>query len=329
MNNSPVNPPLISVIIPAYNCEKTIKETIKSVLQQSFTNLELIVINDGSQDATLDIVAQIQDSRLKVFSFENAGGNVSRNRGLHRAKGEYISFLDADDIWTPEKLQSQLEALQNNTEAYVAYSWTDYIDENGKFLVSGTHTTANGDVYEQLLVNNFLENGSNPLIRREALIELGGFDESLKAAQDWDMWLRLAAKYNFVAVPVVQILYRVSANSVSSNLTRQEKSCLQVLNTAYQLRPSTDIKILHLSKANIYKYLTCKALQAPFNRQKGRIAAAFLGKYFFYDDYRFKRINFMIKLFLKSLIIVMFPKFISTNLLTKMKAESKNEVFVQ
>jgi glycosyltransferase involved in cell wall biosynthesis len=210
MNNSP----LISVIIPAYNCEKSIKETINSVLQQTFTDFELIVINDGSQDSTLDVINSIQDTRMKVFSFENAGGNISRNRGLNLAVGNYISFLDADDIWTPDKLESQLEALQKNPEAHVAYSWTDYIDEEGNFLVSGRRVSVNGDVYEKLLINNFLENGSNPLIRKEALVELDGFDESLKAAQDWDMWLRLAAKYSFVAVPKVQILYR--ANFISS-----------------------------------------------------------------------------------------------------------------
>ena len=88
MNNSPA----ISVIIPAYNCEKTIKETVNSVLKQTFADFELIIINDGSQDATLDVVSKIQDARLKVFSFENAGGNVSRNRGLNLAGGKYISL---------------------------------------------------------------------------------------------------------------------------------------------------------------------------------------------------------------------------------------------
>ena len=189
MNNLVQNYPKISVIIPAYNCEKTIKSTIESVLNQSFTNFELIVINDGSQDATLDIVSQIDDARINVFSYANAGGNVSRNRGLYHAAGELVSFLDADDIWTPDKLQAQLQALGNNLDAQVAYSWTDYINENGDIFLSGTHITANGDVYEQLLINNFLENGSNPLIVKQAILELGGFDESLPAAQDWDMWL--------------------------------------------------------------------------------------------------------------------------------------------
>jgi glycosyltransferase involved in cell wall biosynthesis len=325
MSDISSNFPIISVIIPAYNSEKTIKITIDSVLNQTFKNFELIVINDGSTDSTLDIISQIQDYRLKVLSFDNAGGNVSRNRGLHQAVGEFISFLDADDIWTTDKLASQLEALQANTDAKVAYSWTDYIDENGKFLVTGNHLTVNGDVYERLLVSNFLENGSNPLIYRADLVELGGFDESLKAAQDWDMWLRLAAKYSFICVPSVQILYRVSANSLSANLARQEKACLQVLEGAYHARALVSKSIWNLSLANLYKYLVCKALQEPFNRQKGIAAARFLWLFIINDATRSQRINFNLKILLKIIIIIVLPPNWSTALVAK--NASKNSSF--
>ncbi|MEH2422634.1 MAG: glycosyltransferase [Nostoc sp.] len=297
----------ISVVIPVYNSEKTIRQTIKSVLNQSFTDFELIVINDGSQDSTLDVITQIKDPRIKVFSYPNAGGNVSRNRGLHHAVGKFVSFLDADDLWTPDKLQSQLKALQENVNAKVAYSWTDYINENADFVVSGTHINVNGDVYENLLLTNFLENGSNPLIRKEALIELDGFDKSLSAAQDWDMWLRLACKFDFVCIPSVQILYRISANSVSSNLVRQEKACLQVLERASQARPSAFKDNSNISLANLYKYLTCKALQKPFNQQKGLAAAKFLWNYVLNDSSRLQGITFTLKLLLKIVIILFLP----------------------
>src|SRR4028119_546862 len=116
--------PIISVIIPAYNAERTIKETIQSVLNQSFQDLELLIINDGSQDSTLDVVESIQDPRIRVFCYLNAGSSASRNRGIGLAKGEYISFIDADDLWTVDKLESQFKALQENPKAAVAYSWT-------------------------------------------------------------------------------------------------------------------------------------------------------------------------------------------------------------
>jgi glycosyltransferase involved in cell wall biosynthesis len=106
--------PLISVVIPVYNGEKTIQETIKSVLNQTFQSLELIIVNDGSNDETLKVISIIKDPRIKVFSYPNAGLSASRNRGLAHATGEYISFIDADDLWTPDKLEAQLKVLQEN-----------------------------------------------------------------------------------------------------------------------------------------------------------------------------------------------------------------------
>ncbi|MFM6395643.1 glycosyltransferase family 2 protein [Planktothrix sp.] len=164
--------PLISVVIPTYNAEKTIEETIHSVLNQTVSDLELIVVNDGSTDSTLEIISKFTDPRLKVFSYPHSGANSARNRGLEQASGEYISFIDADDLWTPDKLELQLKVLQENPEAKVAYSWTDCIDESSQFLRRGGHVTVNGDVYLHLLVANFLENGSNPLMRTGAFTTL-------------------------------------------------------------------------------------------------------------------------------------------------------------
>lgn len=188
--------PLISVVIPVFNGEKTIKETIYSLLKQTFTDFELIIINDGCQDLTVEVISSIQDSRIQVYSYPNAGLAASRNRGINHATGEYITFIDADDLWTPDKLESQFNALKNHPEAAVAYSWTDYIDQSSQFLRRGSHITLNGNIYPHLLVLDFLENGSNPLIRSQAFVEVGYFDESLKAAEDWDMLLRLASHYH-------------------------------------------------------------------------------------------------------------------------------------
>jgi glycosyltransferase involved in cell wall biosynthesis len=270
----------ISVVIPVYNGEKCIRESVESVLKQTFLDIEVIVINDGSTDTTLEIIQSITDSRLKIFSYINAGLAASRNRGITHSTGEYISFIDADDLWTVNKLESQFQALQENKKAAVAYSWTDYIDDQSKFLKAGRRITATGDIYNQLLVVNFLENGSNPLITREALTTVGGFDESLPAAEDWDMWLRLAAGYEFILVPEAQILYRVSVNSMSANLKRQEGACLQVIETAFTHSRATSLQ--HLKKfslAQIYKYLTFKALEVPPKNLQRWIAARFLWNY--------------------------------------------------
>lgn len=308
--------PLISVIIPVCNGEKTIQETIRSVLNQTFKNFELLVINDGSTDATLDIVNNINDSRIQVFSHSNAGSNPTRNKGIDQAMGEYISFIDADDLWTVDKLESQWKVLQANPEAAVAYSWSDYIDQSSQFLRRGSHISATGNVYQHLLLSNFLENGSNPLIRKQALIEVGGFDESLTHAEDWDMWLRLAKQYHFVVVSSPQVLYRVSPNSSSFNISKLESGCLQVINQAFIHAP-TSLHLKRYSLANLYKYLTSKALESSVERSNGVAAARFIWQAII-NDPLLLRAPVLVKVLLKIALIAFLPSPIAQVLLTKM-----------
>ncbi|MBD2092757.1 glycosyltransferase [Microcoleus sp. FACHB-1515] len=268
--------PLISVVIPVYNGAKTIQETIESVQKQTLSDLEIIVVDDGSQDNTIAVLAAIADPRLKVIAGAHAGANVARNRGLHASSGEYVSFLDADDLWTPNKLEAQLQALRSHPKAGVAYSWTDRIDEQGNYLRRGGYLSVNGNALAELLITNFVENGSNPLILREAAIEVGGFDECLTACQDWDMWLRLAARYEFVAVSEVQIFYRLSTNSISANVFALEACCRKVIDRAFAQAPQSLQYLKPYSLGNIYKYLTFKAFECQLDRRKSIAAAWFL-----------------------------------------------------
>jgi glycosyltransferase involved in cell wall biosynthesis len=311
--------PLISVVIPVYNNETTIQETIESVLSQSFSDLELIVINDGSQDSTLKIVSSILDPRLKVFSYPNAGLAATRNRGVSHASGEYISFIDADDLWTADKLEAQFKALQANPQAAVAYSWTDWIDESGQFLRPGGHISVNGDVFATLLVRDFVESGSNPLIRAEALAEVGGFDESLPAVEDWDMWLRLAAGYEFVCVPSPQILYRVSSSSMSSNVWKMEAGSLQVIERAFAVAPES---LQHLKREVLgsrYKYLTFKAVEGTPERKKGLAAVRFLWQMVRYDRSMLLRSQILAIVLVKIAIATLLPSQLSQALLKAAK----------
>lgn len=310
--------PLISVIIPVYNGKKTIRETIESVLNQTFYDWELIVINDGSQDSTFEIVSSIQDPRVKIFSYPNAGLAASRNRGIAQACGEYISFLDADDLWTPDKLEAQLTALQENPQASVAYSWSDYIDESSQFLRRGSHITVNGDVYAKLLLTDFFENGSNPLIRRQALTAVGGFDGSIDTAADWDMWLRLAARYHFVAVPSPQILYRVSASSMTAHVWRQEAACLQVIERAFAVAPEALQHLKQRSLANLYKYLTFKALEGLPERHRGITAVRFFWQAV-RNDPSLLRTRVGLKVLFKSGVVALLPSQQAHGLLTTFK----------
>ncbi|MBV6627424.1 MAG: glycosyltransferase [Rivularia sp. (in: Bacteria)] len=267
----------ISVIIPVYNGENTIKETIESVLNQSFTDFELIIINADSTDNTLSIVSQIKDDRIKTFSFQKANVAVNRNRGIKQATGDYITFLDADDLWTTDKLAAQYTALRENPQAGVVYSWTNCIDENSRFLRQASRANWNGDVYSNFLLDDFIGNGSNVMICKNILIAAGGFDESLTNAQDTDMWLKLSALTDFICVPKPQILYRIQQNSMSSNVIGLEKSNLEVIQRAFAREKAKSLQHLKpIAIGNLYKYLCYKVLAAPPGKQQNAIAARFL-----------------------------------------------------
>ncbi|MBW4664429.1 MAG: glycosyltransferase [Chroococcus sp. CMT-3BRIN-NPC107] len=304
MNN---NTPIISVVIPVYNGAKTIKETVESVLQQTYQNFEIIVINDGSQDETLAVINNIQNQKIKLFSYSNAGLSASRNRGFARACGEFITFLDADDLWTKDKLEAQLEALQQNPQAAVAYSWTDHIDEDGKFLRPASYTSCNGNVYERILVGNFLACGSNTLIRTQALKQVGGFDESLNSAEDWDMWLRLAPYYEFVVVPRPQVLYRISPYSMSVNIFKMEAASLQVIERAYNQAPESLQYLKQESLGFLYKFLMSKALQDNVKKQRGLKAAKVFVNYLKQDLSLFKSSRLKISLLSKVITANFLP----------------------
>ncbi len=250
----------VSIIIPTYNSEKTIEETITSVQQQTFTDYEIIVIDDGSQDNTITVVNNIVEPRLQLFVYENGGVATARNRGISHATGEFIAFLDADDLWSTDKLASQVEALYQNPEAKVVYSWTKYIDEQGKALFSGTRYSYRGNIYQQLLQTNFLTNASNILIHRDVLDLVTGFNPELAYTADWDFYLRLAKNFDFAVVPKFQIYYRQSANSMSTKIEQLKQESILFLDRVYQtatdelkLQKNRSYSILYLYCADLYR----------------------------------------------------------------------------
>ena len=247
--------PTISVIVPAYNAERTILETITSVQQQTFSDFELIVINDGSTDRTLELLNTVNDPRLKVFSYANGGLSAARNRGISQASGEFIAYLDADDLWTADKLELQLAALQQYPESGVAYSWNYCMDEQGKSFYADPPIFATDQVYAQLLMDNFIVNGSNCLIRRQAVESVGEFDPEVAGSADWDYWLRLALHWPFVVVPKHQVFYRISSGSMSANVEFMERCNLRVIEKTFQSAPPEMQSLKNQSLARSYRYI--------------------------------------------------------------------------
>jgi glycosyltransferase involved in cell wall biosynthesis len=273
--------PAVSVVLPVYNGAKTIADTIASVLQQTFSDFELIVINDGSTDQTLDIIAEFSDARVSVYSFERGPLAGGRNRGIRLAEGEFIAFIDADDLWATDKLACQVSRLRSSPEAMLVYSWSDLIDEDDYLLNHGSHVRFEGNVFKDLLVSCFLDNGSNALIRTIVLDHVGMFDETRTAAEDWDMWLRIAYKFPVVNVPVVQVFYRVHGSALSSNTERQESECRKVVIAALSRMPPSAEKdeIERNGERHLYLYLAGRVAQTNTGFACGRMATGYLRKF--------------------------------------------------
>jgi glycosyltransferase involved in cell wall biosynthesis len=248
--------PKASVIIPAYNAEETILETVRSVQDQSASDLEIIVIDDGSTDRTLHLLQELKDSRVKIFSFENCERSVARNRGIKIASGDYITFIDADDLWTHDKIELQIKALESNPTAGVAYSWTSFINETGNFLFSAKPYSFEGDVYSKILINNFTICGSNILVRKDIIEAVGEFDPLLNIGEDWDLNIRLAKQCHYVVVPKYQILYRRSLSSTSCKVDAMEKGTIQVINKAFKSVPPELQNLKNRALSDAYKFIS-------------------------------------------------------------------------
>ncbi|MCA1990882.1 MAG: glycosyltransferase [Coleofasciculus sp. S288] len=230
--------PKISVIIPAYNAMAYLPETVESVLNQTFDDFELVIINDGSSDDIEQWVSQITDSRIRLISQKNQGLAAARNTGIAHARSEYLAFLDADDLWEPTKLEKQVRILEENSEVGLVYTWVAYIDENGQPTGRVFKNQAEGDVWEKLTEHNIVECGSVAMVRRSCFETCGDFDRNLRSfAEDWDMWLRIASRYPFKAVQEPLVYYRQHSNSASKNWEAMEQSFHMVIEKTFASAP--------------------------------------------------------------------------------------------
>ncbi|MGB0383498.1 MAG: glycosyltransferase family 2 protein [Ardenticatenaceae bacterium] len=306
--------PLISIVMPVYNGEKTIQKTIDSALQQTFTDFELIVVNDGSTDDTLEILNTIQDPRVKVISSPNRGSYPARNLGIQQAQGEFIAFLDADDLWTADKLAAQLDALQRYPKTAVAYSWTEFIDLFGHPLGGRSKITLNGDIWQDLLIENLMISGSNPMVRRQALDAVGHFDESFHTAGDWDLWIRLAKRYHFVVVPKVQVFYRRTDQAWSANLQRQEKASFRVIEKSFAGLPAAWQPLKKRAIARYSWYLARRVFEVlPSSsprlpgRSEGWLALRALGRVLYYHPVYLRHWRACLKIFITIIATFLLP----------------------
>ncbi len=221
------NDELISIVMPAYNCEKYITESINSVINQSYKNWELLVLDDGSKDETLNIINEFgqKDSRIKVFpNGKNMGVSATRNRGIDLATGNWIAFLDSDDMWTTDKLENQLAIVEEKLAEFV-FSGASYIDESGR-PYKGIFEVPEMVTYKKLRNHNVIS-CSSVLVKKKYFENIKMEKDEMH--EDFAVWLRiLKLGINAYGVNKPLLIYRISKNSKSGNKLKSIKMTYNV-----------------------------------------------------------------------------------------------------
>lgn len=226
--------PLVSVIIPTYNSVAYVTAAVASVLAQTFADLEILVIDDGSTDETSEVMAGY-GTRVRYLRQENSGVAIARNRGIAESQGEYVAFLDADDTWFPRKLELQLEALRAHIEAGVCYSAFLVVTSELKPIGVRRSERWASALEDLLLHGNVVGSICTVLAKRSLFQQAGGFDPLLSQCADWEMWVRLAARTEFVYLDEPLVTYRQHDSNMSHNAPLLEKDSLRVLEKSFAM----------------------------------------------------------------------------------------------
>lgn len=222
---------LISVVIPVFNSEKYITECLDSVLSQSYKNLEIIIVDDGSTDKTVELINGYKSDLIKVYSQKNSGQAIARNVGVEKATGEWIAFIDSDDKWFKDKIEMQLEYC----EKYV-WSHSDYyfIGDIHKPQTRSSYFVSNqsGYAFDKLVIENTIAT-SSVIIKKSIFQEFGGFNTAYRALQDWDLWLKVSKEYEIGYLDKPLAEYRVHSSSVSRSTRKTFPYHMEVISRIF------------------------------------------------------------------------------------------------
>jgi glycosyltransferase involved in cell wall biosynthesis len=237
MSDKPMDLPTVSVIIPTFNRAAFICEAIESVLSQSYSAVELIVIDDGSTDNTAALLKPYIERCQIIYRYqENQRQSVARNHGLSIASGDYCCFLDSDNRWLPGKLKIQVDYLASHSEVDIVYGDNQLIDESGVVTSKQNMRRHSGLIYPFMLKDNCVSMNT-VMARMKCFKEQGGFDPEFKVADDYELWLRMSAHYRFAYLPQFFAQYRVMDEQISSNKERRYSSNERALQKFFQLNP--------------------------------------------------------------------------------------------
>ncbi len=260
-----------------FDAATTIEATLRSALGQSHRELEIVVVDDGSRDAGAKIVEAIaaQDPRLRLLRQDNAGVAAARNAALAASSGEFVAYLDADDLWAPDKLALQLAALRAAPDAALAYAWFRRIDGQDRILPPSPHPFVEGRVLHRHLAWNFIANGSALLVRGNVARRIS-FDPDLRSGcEDYLHQLRIALDHPFACVPQFLVGYRRSPGSLSASRRTMELAHLAMFDRIGPLLPASARPVLARRRAEMHARLARDALRrARFGESARRCAAA-------------------------------------------------------
>ena len=227
--------PLVSVIIPCYNNASLVTASVNSVLQQDYPNIEVIVVDDGSTDNSVEVLEQF-GNRINLLQQVNQGPAAARNTGLQAAKGRYIAFNDSDDFWLPGKLSAQISFLEQHPEFGLCFSRWAVWDKNVSFddmVQKYDQPTATNDIDENLtgwlyipLLKESVIHTITAVIRREVLDDIGHFDTAYRIGEDYDLWIRISRKYQMAKLNRVFALYRDNPDSITKGVQRKNFSAM-------------------------------------------------------------------------------------------------------
>lgn len=257
--------PLFSVVMPAYNAASLIAESIDSVQSQSVQSWELLVIDDGSTDATAQIICRYAalDPRVRLIEGQHRGCGAARNLGMAQARGRFIAFLDADDLWLPEKLHCHLRQFEADPQLGLSFTRARYMSFGGERTRTVSSTPTHGLKAEDFLYENATTTPSTIAVRHEVFSAAGGFDETLVAAEDleWIIRVLIVTGCTIEGIDAPLTLYRSSPQGLSANLERQQASWERVLEIVRAWRPELMKQHYHAARATHLRYLARRALR--------------------------------------------------------------------
>ena len=301
---------LISVIIPVYNSEKYINNAIESVLSQTYQKFEIIIIDDGSTDKTKQVVEKFKDNRIIYIYQENSGPAEARNNGLKISRGEFVSFLDADDIWKQEKLEIQLEILSNNDDICMVYNHFTLKPEGEDIEKLIRFKNYNKeDFIKNLLINPFntIPYPSTVMVKKSFLNKTGYFNSNLRSGEDWDLWFRLAKQAQCYCIDEVLTRRYTPKSSITRSINSETETGyhLKILQNFFDKNPEYK-QYKQKSYAGIYCNLAANYFYKN-NKTPSREVYLNLIKslkycpFFIFGD--IKKIKFMLNVILRSLMI--------------------------